>query len=75
MATNDISKKIIIKKEYFDNIKTTIDSINSFFSSNFKDKNFPIVDSDFQLDSTLLGIVSWLNNVEPAWISDPSRVD
>lgn len=75
MATNDISKKIIIKKEYFDNIKTTIDSINSFFSSNFKDKNFPIVDSDFQLDSTLLGIVSWLNNVEPAWITDPSRVD
>lgn len=75
MATNDISKKIIIKKEYFDNIKTTIDSINSFFSSNFKDKNFPIVDSDFQLDSTLLGVVSWLNNVEPAWISDPSRVD
>lgn len=74
-TTNDISKKIIIKKEYFDNIKTTIDSINSFFSSNFKDKNFPIVDSDFQLDSTLLGIVSWLNNVEPAWISDPSRVD
>ena len=75
MATNDISKKIIIKKEYFDNIKTTIDSINSFFSSNFKDKSFPIVDSDFQLDSTLLGIVSWLNNVEPVWISDPSRVD
>lgn len=72
---NDISKKIIIKKEYFDNIKTTIDSINSFFSSDFKDKNFPIIDSNFQLDNTLLGIVSWLNNVEPAWISDPSRVD
>ena len=69
------ANQIIIRKEYFDNIKTAIDSMNSFFASNFKNKDFPVVDSDFQLDNTILTILSWLNNVDPNWISDPSKIE
>ena len=32
---------IVVKKSYFDNIETAIESLNSFFSSNFKKKDFP----------------------------------
>ena len=67
--------QIVIKKEYFDNIKTSIDSLNSFFSSGFKNKDFPIVDTEFQLDGTIMNILSWLNNIEPSWIDDPSKVE
>lgn len=67
--------QIIIRKEYFDNIKTSIDSLNSFFSSNFKNKNFPVIDSDIQIDGTLLNIFSWLNSVEPSWIDNSEKVD
>lgn len=69
------AKQIVIKKEYFDNIKISIDSINSFFTSDFKNKNFPVIDSEFQLDGTIMDILSWLNNVDPKWIDDPSRVE
>ena len=69
------SEQIIINKAYFDNIKTAIDSINSFVESGFKNKNFPIVDADYQLDGTIMTILSWLNNVEPTWIDDPAKVE
>lgn len=62
--------QIIIKKEYFDNIKTVITSIDTFFASNFSKKDFPIVDGDFQLDSVLMNILSWFNNIEPSWCLD-----
>ena len=67
----DSNKKIVIKKEYFDNIKTAIGSLNDFFSSNFTTKNFPTTDDEFQLDGTIANIFNWLNNVEPTWIADP----
>lgn len=67
--------QIIIKKSYFDNIQTVINSLNSFFSSNFKTKDFPIVDGDFQLDGTVMNILSWLNNVEPTWIENPEKIE
>lgn len=69
------NNQIIIKKDYFDNIKTAIDSINSFFSSNYKEKNFPVVDIDFQLDSVIMTILSWFNTIEPTWINDPDKVN
>lgn len=62
--------QIIIKKGYFDNIKTAITSIDTFFASNFSKKDFPIVDGDFQLDSVLMNILSWFNNIEPSWCLD-----
>lgn len=66
--------KIIINKEYFDNIGTAISSINDFISSNFTKKNFPTVEDDVQLDGTLLGILSWLNNVDPELVQDSSKL-
>lgn len=75
MPETNNTNQIIIKKSYFDNIKTSIDSLNSFFSSNFRDKNFPVLDDDFQVDGTIMTILSWLHNVEPAWIDDPSKVE
>ncbi len=67
--------KIIINKEYFDNVGTAINSINDFISSNFTKKNFPTVEDDVQLDGTLLGILSWLNNVDPDMVQDGSRLN
>lgn len=70
-----MANQIIIKKEYFDNIKTAIDSINSFFSSNYKNKDFPVIDVDFQLDGVIMNLLSWFNNVEPSWIDNPNNVE
>jgi hypothetical protein len=67
--------KIIIKQEYFDNVKVAIDALNNFFGSNFKTKNFPMIDSNEQLDSALLSILSWMNNVDPTWVEDPDRMN
>lgn len=67
-------EKIIINKEYFDNIATAINSINDFVSSGFTKKNFPMVEDDMQLDGTILGILSWLNNVDPELVSDSSNL-
>ena len=67
--------QIVIRKEYFDNINTVITSINSFFSSNFKNKNFPVVDETFQTDTVVMEIISWLNNVEPSWIDNYDKIE
>lgn len=67
--------KIIINKEYFDNVATAINSINDFISSNFTNKNFPTVEDDVQLDGTLLSILSWLNNVDPELVQDPDNLN
>lgn len=69
------NKMIVIKKEYFDNIKTAIGSLNDFFSSNFKKKDFPDIDSEFQIDGTIMNILSWLNLVDPTWINDPDKIE
>lgn len=68
-------KQIIIKKSYFDNIKIVLESLNDFFSSQYRRKNFPVIDSEFQIDSNLVHIISWLNNVEPTMIEDQSKIE
>lgn len=70
-----MERNIIIKQEYFTNIKTAIDSLNEFFSSGFKVKNFPVLDGDFQLDPTVEKIISRLNSVDPTWLMDESRLN
>ena len=68
-------KQIIIKKSYFDNIKIVLESLNDFFSYQYRRKNFPVIDSEFQIDSNLVHIISWLNNVEPTMIEDQSKIE
>lgn len=68
-------KQIVINKDYFDNIETAIKSINDFISSNYTKKSFPTVEDDTQLDGTILSILSWLNNVDPDIIQDPSNLN
>lgn len=70
-----MAENIIIKQEYFDNIKTAINGLNEFFTSGFKVKNFPSVDGDVQLESTLERIVSRLDGVDPTWMEDPNKVN
>ena len=66
---------IIVKKNYFDNIETTIDSLNQFFSSNFKQKNFPVVDGDYEVDDTVMKIVGLMNGVESSWVDNPDEIE
>lgn len=70
-----MAQTIVIKKEYFDNINTTIEAMNKFFGSGFKTKSFPVVNNDFQLDRILARTISWLNNVEPSWVSNPKDAE
>ena len=70
-----MTDKIIINKEYFDNIGTAINSINDFIGSGFTKKNFPNVDDDVQLDSTVLGILNWLNSIDPELVQDSSKLN
>lgn len=70
-----MSENIIIKQAYFTNIKIAIDSINEYFSSQFKTKNFPDLDGDFVLESTIERIISRLNSVDPTWIDDPNKLN
>lgn len=66
---------IVVKKSYFDNIETAINSLNQFFSSNFKQKNFPVLDGDFSVDESILKILGLMNSVEPAWVDSPEEVE
>ena len=66
---------IIVKKSYFDNIETTINSLNQFFSSNFKQKNFPVVDGDYEVDDSVMKIVGLMNGVESSWVDNPEEVE
>ena len=66
-------KNIIIKQSYFTNIKTAIDSINQFFGSQFKTKNFPVLEEGIDLDPTVERIVARLNAVDPTWPYDENK--
>ena len=66
---------IIVKKSYFDNIETTINSLNQFFSSNFKNKNFPVIDGDYEVNDSILKIVGLMNGVESSWVDNPDEVE
>lgn len=66
---------ITIKKEYFDNIETAVKSLNNFFGSDYKTKDFPMIESNEQLDATILSILSWMNNVDPTWIDNSDKIE
>ena len=66
-------KNIIIKQSYFTNIKAAIDSINAFFASQFKTKNFPVLDDGLDIDPTIERIMTRLNAVDPSWVYDENK--
>ncbi len=66
-------KNIIIKQSYFTNIQTSINSINEFFSSQFKNKNFPILEEGIEVDPTVERIISRLNAVDSSWVFDENK--
>lgn len=70
-----MAENIIIKQNYFDNVQTAINSLNEFFTSGFKTKNFPIIDRDFQLEPTVERIISRLDSVDPTWLEDEARLN
>lgn len=70
-----MAQTIVIKKAYFDNISTAIEAMNKFFESNYKTKSFPVVNNDFQLDRIIARTISWLNNVEPSWVTNPKNAE
>lgn len=65
---------IIIKQNYFTNAQTAINSLNEFFSSGFKTRNFPVLDNDFQLEPAIEKIISRVSSVDPTWIDDDSKL-
>ena len=74
-----MSKELTIKvrEEYFQNMKNAADALNQFFSSNFKNKNFPMVDEDNEeeLEPCLFHILSWMNRLDTALINDSEQVE
>jgi len=66
-------KNIIIKQSYFTNIQTAINSINEFFSSQFKTKNFPVLDEGLDIDPTVERILTRLNAVDSSWVFDENK--
>lgn len=70
-----MAENIVIKQSYFANIQTAINSLNEFFSSGFKTKNFPVLDGDFQLDPLVERIISRLDAVDPTWLEDEERLN
>ena len=65
--------QIIIKQSYFDNIKTAIDSINKFFETEFREKNFPVDTSE--LDWAIANIIELLEDLDPAYVSDNNKLE
>lgn len=70
-----MANEIIINKRYFDNIEKAVTSLNEFFSSNFKNKNFVNIDEDTDLDEGVRHCMSIMNDVDPTWITDPENAN
>ena len=67
-----------VSNDYFENIDKAINSLNAFFNSNFKIKNFPIdvdEDSDDNIEPCIASIIKWMNYIRPDMVNDPNKVD
>lgn len=69
--------QVKVEESYFKNIEKAVDSLNRFFSSNFKQKDFPIDDDDddIDLEPCLLRIMRYLNYINPSWMDDQSEME
>lgn len=66
---------VVIKKEYFDKIKSAVDAINEYFNSEFQKKGFSLIIEEDNLDSSIRKIIENLDGIDPTFISDPSKVE
>lgn len=62
---------IVVDPIYFDNIKTVIESMNKFFESNFKVKEFPTT-QPMEI-GIIINSLCWFDDLEPALLEDPSK--
>ena len=69
--------KITVSETYLTNMKNAVDALNQFFSSNFKKKDFPMIDEDNEeeLEPTLFHILTWMNRLDVGLINDDERVE
>ena len=70
-----MGKNIIINKNYFTNIEKAIASINNFFSSDFKTKDFPDTSEGSDLDGGICSCIASFEDVNPQWIVNPEEAD
>ena len=65
-----------VKETYLKNIEKAVDALNKFSSSNFKQKNFPMVDGEDEntLEPSIYSILKWLSHVNASWVDDTSKV-
>lgn len=70
-----MSNKIIINKDYFSNIEKAISSINNFFSSDFKTKDFPDTTDDGILDGGICSCIDSFESVDSRWLIEPEIAD
>ena len=65
--------QIIIKQQYFDNIKTAVDAINQFFDSGFETKNFPA--DKTTTDWAIANIIDMIEDLDPVYVSDADKMN
>lgn len=69
--------KITVSETYLTNMKNAVNALNQFFSSNFKKKDFPMIDEDNEeeLEPTLFHILTWMNRLDVGLLNDDERVE
>lgn len=68
--------QITVKNTYFTNFAKCVESLNAFFQSEYKTKNFPMLDEDdVEVEPTILGILKWMESIDPTWIDDTSKIE
>jgi hypothetical protein len=68
--------EIKVKDLFFKDFMKCVDALNAFFSSEYKVKNFPMIeDEDDSIESTIYNIMKWMDSVDPTWIDNPDKIE
>lgn len=65
---------IRVKDIYFKNFMKAVDSLNQFFQSNYKVKNFPMLDDDDNAELVIQNVLTWMDRINPQWIDNPDLI-
>ena len=69
------TEAIKVNNMYFVNFMKCVDALNSFFSSGYKTKNFPMIEDEDDIEPTILHIIKMMNNIDPAWIDNAEKIE